>query len=188
MYIRHHVNPRYSCHFLNKLDYSVQVLQKYSSFMKIRPVGTEAFHADGQTGRYEKANSRYSHLSERALTFVVKRGLPGITVSHYIICTNNRLPLQYVTQTWQCNVRVCTVHVGNWLDVRIGNSTLCQKQACVLHTNLFYFFSSMQQSSEPNDQDLQWHWGSHKATGRGKYSFWNVLHQYCSSNGCSLIS
>jgi len=66
--------------------------------MKIRPVGAELFHADGQTGRYEKANSRCLYLSEGALT-LVQRGLPGVTVSHCIICTNNRRPLQYVTQT-----------------------------------------------------------------------------------------
>ena len=58
--------------------------------MKIRPVGAELFRADGETGRYKKANSRCSHLSERALTFAVKRGLPGVTVSRYIVCTNSR--------------------------------------------------------------------------------------------------
>jgi hypothetical protein len=67
--------------------------------MNIRPMGAELFHADGQTHRYEKAYSRCSHLRELALTFVVKRGFRGITVSHYIICANNGLPLQCVTQT-----------------------------------------------------------------------------------------
>jgi len=197
MYIRHHVNvhtssrksPLFLSVFIQTWIFSTH-FRKILKLHEYPSSGSRVVHADGHTGRYEKANSRWSHLSERALTFVVKRGLPGITVSHYIICANNRLPLQCVTQTWQCTVRVFTVHVRNWLDsyVHIGNTTRYQKQAHVLHIILFYFFSSMQQSSEPNDQDLQWHWGSHKATGRGKYSFWNVLHQYISRNGCSLIS
>jgi hypothetical protein len=34
--------------------------------MKIRPVGDELFHADGQTERYEEANSQFSQFWERA--------------------------------------------------------------------------------------------------------------------------
>jgi len=34
--------------------------------MKIRPVGAEVFHADGQTERHDKANSRFSQFCERA--------------------------------------------------------------------------------------------------------------------------
>ena len=30
-----------------------------SNFMKIRPAGAELFHADGQTDRYDEANSRF---------------------------------------------------------------------------------------------------------------------------------
>jgi hypothetical protein len=37
-----------------------------SSFLKIRPVGAELFHADGRTDEHEKANSRFSQLSARA--------------------------------------------------------------------------------------------------------------------------
>ena len=44
-----------------------------SNFMKIRPVGAELFHADrqtdGQTGRHDEANSRFSQFCERAETF-----------------------------------------------------------------------------------------------------------------------
>jgi hypothetical protein len=82
--------------------------RKILKFHENPSVGAELFHADGQTGRYEKANSRCSYLSERALKFAVKRGLPVITVSHYIICANNRWPLQYVTQTWHCTVHLAT--------------------------------------------------------------------------------
>jgi len=34
--------------------------------MKIRPMGTELFHADGQTDRHDEANSRFSKFCERA--------------------------------------------------------------------------------------------------------------------------
>ena len=34
--------------------------------MKIRPVGAELFHADGQTDRQEEATSRFSQFGERA--------------------------------------------------------------------------------------------------------------------------
>ena len=34
--------------------------------MKIRPVGAEMFHSDGQTDRYEEANSQVSQFWERA--------------------------------------------------------------------------------------------------------------------------
>jgi len=34
--------------------------------MNIRPVGAELFHADGQTDRHDKGNSRFSQLCERA--------------------------------------------------------------------------------------------------------------------------
>ena len=34
--------------------------------MKIRPVGVEAYHADGRTYIRDEANSRFSQFSERA--------------------------------------------------------------------------------------------------------------------------
>jgi hypothetical protein len=56
--------------FLDTFSKSAQI----SSFMKIRPVGAELFHADGrmdrrtdrQTGRSDEANSRLSQFFERA--------------------------------------------------------------------------------------------------------------------------
>jgi hypothetical protein len=35
--------------------------------MKIRPVGAELFHADGQTDRHDEANSRFSQFCETRL-------------------------------------------------------------------------------------------------------------------------
>ena len=32
--------------------------------MKIRPVGTELFHADGQADKYDEANTRFLQFSE----------------------------------------------------------------------------------------------------------------------------
>ena len=37
-----------------------------SNFVKIRPVGAELFHADGQTDRYYEVASRFSQFCERA--------------------------------------------------------------------------------------------------------------------------
>jgi hypothetical protein len=37
--------------------------------MKIRPVGVKLFHADGQTDRYDEANSRFSQFEEGALNY-----------------------------------------------------------------------------------------------------------------------
>jgi len=34
--------------------------------MKIRPVGTELFHGDGQTEGHDEANNRFSQLGEHA--------------------------------------------------------------------------------------------------------------------------
>ena len=34
--------------------------------MKVRPVAAELFHADGQTDRYDEANSRFSQFCLRA--------------------------------------------------------------------------------------------------------------------------
>ena len=41
---------RYSCHILMRLEFSRQIVKKYSkpNLMKIRPVGAELFHADGR--------------------------------------------------------------------------------------------------------------------------------------------
>jgi hypothetical protein len=37
-----------------------------SNFKKIRQVGAELFHANGQTDRHDEANSRFSQFFERA--------------------------------------------------------------------------------------------------------------------------
>jgi len=47
-----HVKCRNSCQNLMKLECSLQIFLNYaeiSHFIKIRPVGAELFHADGQT-------------------------------------------------------------------------------------------------------------------------------------------
>ena len=36
------------------------------NFMKLRPVGAELFHADGQTDGHDEGNSRFSQFCERA--------------------------------------------------------------------------------------------------------------------------
>ena len=39
---------------------------KNLKLIKIRPVGAELFHGDGQTDRDDKTNSRFSQFYERA--------------------------------------------------------------------------------------------------------------------------
>jgi hypothetical protein len=50
------------------LEFSRQIFEKkayISRFIKIRPVGAELFHADGQTDGNDKASSRFSQFCER---------------------------------------------------------------------------------------------------------------------------
>ena len=49
------LSTRYSCRISMKLELSPQIFEKtqVSSFIKIRPVGAELFHADGQTDMTE---------------------------------------------------------------------------------------------------------------------------------------
>ena len=39
--------------------------------MKIRPVGAELFHVDGQTDRYDEGNSRFPRIIRISSTFTV---------------------------------------------------------------------------------------------------------------------
>jgi hypothetical protein len=53
-----------------KPEFSRQIFEKtaqISSFIKMRPVGAELFHADGQTDGRNKANSRFSQCCEKRL-------------------------------------------------------------------------------------------------------------------------
>jgi hypothetical protein len=46
------LSSRYSCYILTNLKFSRQIFKKKTetlNFIKIRPVGTDLFHADGQT-------------------------------------------------------------------------------------------------------------------------------------------
>ena len=51
-----------------KFDFSLQFFEKYSiqSFMKIRPVGAELFHADGRMDRHDEFNSHFLQFYEGA--------------------------------------------------------------------------------------------------------------------------
>jgi hypothetical protein len=48
-----------------ELEFSGQIFDRYSNFMKIRAVGAELYHADGQTEGHDEANSRFSQICER---------------------------------------------------------------------------------------------------------------------------
>jgi hypothetical protein len=60
------LSTRHSCQILMKLEFSWQIFEKKKpsnlKFRKIRPVGAESFHADGQTDRYDEANSSFLGL------------------------------------------------------------------------------------------------------------------------------
>ena len=62
-------STRYSCRILIKLEVSRQIFEnaQISSFIKIRLVGVEFFHADERTDGHEQANIRFSQFCERAL-------------------------------------------------------------------------------------------------------------------------
>jgi hypothetical protein len=54
------------------LELSQQILEKFSNFMKISPVGAELFHADGRTD-ITKDNSRFSQFCEKRLEIIENR-------------------------------------------------------------------------------------------------------------------
>jgi hypothetical protein len=62
------LNTRFSCRIFMKLEFSRHILEKsqISSFIKIRPVRAELFHADVQTDRDDEANISFSQFCERA--------------------------------------------------------------------------------------------------------------------------
>jgi hypothetical protein len=60
MYIVLYVK-QWNFNFLHRLEKNHEI----SNFMKIRPVGTELFHADGRTDRHYEANSRFLQFCER---------------------------------------------------------------------------------------------------------------------------
>ena len=52
-----------------KHEFARQIFEKakISSFIKIRPLGAELFHADRQTDKQDEANSRFPQFYERSL-------------------------------------------------------------------------------------------------------------------------
>ena len=46
--------------------FSKKKISQISSFMKMRPVGAESFHEDGQTDLFDEASSRFSKFGEWA--------------------------------------------------------------------------------------------------------------------------
>jgi len=58
-----------------KLEFPGQIFEKNTqlpNFMKIRPVGVEMFHADGQTDM-TKFNSRLSQICKRDYKWMLKK-------------------------------------------------------------------------------------------------------------------
>jgi hypothetical protein len=51
-----------------QIEFSQQIFEmsQISSFIKVRPVGAELFHADRKTDGHDEANSRISQVCERA--------------------------------------------------------------------------------------------------------------------------
>jgi predicted chitinase len=68
VYTDREVNYAYSCKILMKLEFSRQVIKKYSDtkFVANPRVGAELVHAGRQTDRHDEANSRCWQFCERA--------------------------------------------------------------------------------------------------------------------------
>jgi hypothetical protein len=68
MYVDLRVNSRYSCRNLMKLEFSIQILEKYSNIIKICPVGAElSTRTDGQTDeQHDVANIGFSQFCQQA--------------------------------------------------------------------------------------------------------------------------
>jgi hypothetical protein len=66
MYTDLHVKmPVNYCQILMKLEFSRQIFEMYSDFLKIRSVGAE-FYPDRHKGRRDEANSLFSQFCESA--------------------------------------------------------------------------------------------------------------------------
>ena len=62
-------STRYSCQILMKNEFSRHTIENNQilKFIKIRPVGAELFHADGQTNRHVEKNSRFRKFAKAPL-------------------------------------------------------------------------------------------------------------------------
>ena len=62
MYVGFHVNYRFYCQVLMKLEFfdSCPKNTEISYFVKIRSLAAELFHADGRTDRRDEANAHFS--------------------------------------------------------------------------------------------------------------------------------
>jgi hypothetical protein len=100
MYVGLHVKYRYYCHILMKLVNLIDRFSKntqISNFMKIRPVGAELFHADGQTAHDEakmllfanflKAPKNEFHLNSIQQTAASRIREVCLSTAHVSICT-----------------------------------------------------------------------------------------------------
>jgi len=67
-----------------------------SNFIKIRPEGSEWFHADRRTDRHDEANKRFSQLCEcvyklicrLSYSFILRKGLVQVKINS---CTPERI-------------------------------------------------------------------------------------------------
>jgi hypothetical protein len=78
---------QYSCQIFQNLEFSRKIFFKCSNFIKIHPVGTKVFHADGRTHRHDKAKSRF-HGSANATTTLLR------WIVHWELAAN-RVPPQH---------------------------------------------------------------------------------------------
>ena len=66
MYTVIHIRYHYSCHILLKLHFS-KVFRKFSNVLKIRPVGAEAFHADGECDSHSSIKKDIKNVANSRL-------------------------------------------------------------------------------------------------------------------------
>jgi hypothetical protein len=62
------VVPDILVRFLRHLNFLDRFPKKFSTSIKIRPVGTEVFHADGRTDRHDKGNSNFHSFTNATKT------------------------------------------------------------------------------------------------------------------------
>ena len=114
MYTRLHVSTRYSCHILNNYFFDIfsKKTAQISDFMKILPLATELFHANGKTeGRTDRQTWRSWYWRKKLfyvsreilLSFIwspcpsrlhTTSAYPSITVLHLL--TEECRPSQYL--------------------------------------------------------------------------------------------
>ena len=90
-------STRFSCHILMKLEFSRQILEKYTDIKfhkKIRPVGAELFHVDRCTDRWTDGQTHMTKLIVAFRNFAkAPKKVFGNKNNNKLIITKSKLTL-----------------------------------------------------------------------------------------------